>query len=175
MRGAPLRMPRDMRIRGPAQGLGSELEGIASHARTRMPAYHVHPAIVHFPIALLLSGLMVAIAAALRQSAGLDEAAKWILWLGTASLWITAATGLLAASTAPAVPAAGHILEEHREAAFWAIGAFTLLVVLRHFFLRGRRWLLALAWALAISMLISAAYHGGLLVYHFGVGVLRGS
>jgi len=73
-----------------------------------MPWHLLHPAAVHFPIALLSLGWVFAAAAELRgaKSPWAEPAARWTLWLGTLSAWAALGLGLLAEETAPHVPAA---------------------------------------------------------------------
>ena len=82
------------------------------------PLYLLHPAAVHFPIALLIGGLA---AAALRQACGgpawLSPASDWALWLGTLPAFGAAVLGWLAKRTAPHVPSAWETLAEHQELA----------------------------------------------------------
>lgn len=137
-----------------------------------MQLFHLHPMIVHFPIAFLSSGLALQ-AATLRapMSSWGRRAAAWILWIGTATLWAALAAGLLAARTAPHVPPAWETLAEHRALGFWTAGAFTLGSVLRRW-LPERQRLLLFVWALAVGLLIATAWHGAELVYRHGMGVV---
>lgn len=151
----------------------------------------LHPAVVHFPIALLSLGLAAQWWSVLRREPSWPaEAAPWLLWLGTASAWLSMALGLLAEDTAPHVPAAWETLAEHKELAFWTVGLFSVLSVWcwasrpRRFlpawpvppqFFANPRWEQAFsaAWCLACAVLLSTAYHGGEAVFAFGMGVKR--
>ncbi len=131
----------------------------------------LHPAFVHFPIALLLTGLAGAWAHAWRkQRAWLDDAASGLLWLGTASAWVAMGLGLLAEKTAPHVPPAWETLGAHETLAYWTVGLFTALSLWRRFFKdRGPR-LFLLAWLAASAVLLATAYHGGELVFTHNMG-----
>lgn len=143
--------------------------------------YLLHPAAVHFPIALLSLGLATAAWAARRgEPSWIPEAASWLLWMGTASAWIAMGLGLLAEEKAPHVPSAWQTLNEHKKLAYWTVGLFTALSLWRLAMRRGwvpgtRRWALTFlaAWAAAAGVLISTAYHGGELVFTHGMGVRR--
>lgn len=133
--------------------------------------YLLHPALVHFPIALLLTG---AAAACVGARAG-DEGRRagvvsWLLWLGTASAWAAAGLGLLAEKTAPHVPTAWQTLNAHRTLAFWALGLFTVLSLWRALARERRPLLFLAAWLCACAVLAAAAYEGGELVFVHNMG-----
>lgn len=136
-----------------------------------MKPYLLHPALVHFPIALLLAGLAGACAAAWRKRAAwLADAVSWLLWLGTASAWAAGGLGLLAQRTAPHVPPAWETLADHESLAYWTIGLFTALSLWRRFF--KERWpaLFVLVWLGAAGALAATAYYGGELVFTHNMG-----
>ena len=140
--------------------------------------YHLHPAAVHFPIALLAAG---AAAAGLRLRKSAPEwpakAESWLLWLGTLSAWTALGLGLLAENTAPHKPLAWEVLADHETLAWWTCGVFTALSGLRFFVLKLRRdegkWRAAqiALWLIGLALLVATARHGGELVYRFGMGV----
>ena len=140
--------------------------------------HHLHPAAVHFPIALLIAG---AAAAGLRLRRAspewLSKAESWLLWLGTLSAWATLGLGLLAEKTAPHVPLAWEVLAEHEELAWRTVAVFSALSFVRLYAVRrgpdaGKlRAAQVLLWMIALWLLVSTAMHGAELVYGFGVGV----
>jgi uncharacterized membrane protein len=140
--------------------------------------YHLHPAAVHFPIALLLAGVAAA-GLRLRKNAPewLAKAESWLLWLGTLSAWTALGLGLLAEKTAPHVPLAWEVLAEHEELGWWTVAVFSVLSGLRLFAVRtGRdaakvRAAQILFWMIGLGLLLATAMHGGELVFGFGVGV----
>lgn len=133
----------------------------------------LHPAAVHFPIALLTTGLAVC-ALSLRKETAAGPA-RWLLYLGTLSAWAALGFGLLAEDTVPHVPAAWRELAEHKEAAYWTVGWFSALSAAR-FWLdrrpRRRSWEAAflILWGVAAATLAHTAYHGGELVFDYNVG-----
>jgi uncharacterized membrane protein len=133
--------------------------------------YLLHPAVVHFPLALLLTGLVGACAAAWRKRpAWLNDAVSWLLWLGTASAWAALALGMLAKRTAPHVPPAWEALDLHETLGYWTAGSFTALSVWRRFFSqRAPAWFL-LAWLAAAAVLCATGYYGGELVFTHNMG-----
>ncbi len=137
-----------------------------------MPLYRLHPAAVHFPIALLAFGFLTFFVGTLTPSRGwLKPAAGGLLEWGTVAAWVAAALGLLAQKTAPHIPAAWEDLADHKALGLWTVAAFTGLALWRRFLPgRGERTFLVF-WALALGLMFAAAFHGGELVYEFGMGV----
>jgi uncharacterized membrane protein len=131
----------------------------------------LHPVAVHFPVAFLTLGLAVAVAARFRgRPEWLPEAASRLLWLGTLAAWAALGLGLLAEEYVPHVPAAWKVLEEHETLAWWTAGLFTALSIWRWRGPRGWETAFLIAWAVAAGVLVSTAWHGGELVFAFGVG-----
>ena len=140
--------------------------------------YQLHPAAVHFPVALLATGAAVA-AARLRKFSPhwFSLAESWLLWLGTFAAWTALGFGLLAERFAPHKPLAWEVLADHKTLAWWTCGVFTLLSAVRYFATdRGLdvgRWRAAqlFLWIAGCALLVSVARHGGELVYDFGMGL----
>lgn len=140
--------------------------------------YHLHPAAVHFPIALLALG---AAAAGLRLRRGAPEwlakAESWLLWLGSVSAWAALGLGLLAEKTVPHRALAWEVQAEHEQLAWWTVAVLTALSLLRLYAVRkgldaGKiRVLQAALWGLGLGLIVATAMHGAELVYGFGVGV----
>ena len=140
--------------------------------------YHLHPAAVHFPIALLSLGAAAAGRRLFRRAPEwLGGAESRLLWLGTASAWIALGLGLLAERTAPHVPPAWEVLAEHESLAWWTCSSFAALSSLRLYAIRtGRdagafRSAQILMWLIGLGLLFATATHGGELVFRFGMGV----
>lgn len=139
-----------------------------------MQLYQWHPMAVHFPIVFLLAGGAVQIVGLATRRPGLHRIAAWHLWIGALSLWAALGLGVLAERTAPHVPLAWEMLHEHRELGFWTAGLFSALALARLLW-RSRLLMLQTAvWLIAAIVLVSTAWHGGELVYRFGMGVFSG-
>lgn len=140
--------------------------------------YLLHPAVVHFPLALLLvGGAARAVSFSRRAPAWLEGASDWLLWLGAATAWLAVLLGHVAEDSAPHVPPAWRTLHDHEELATWTAGWYTALSV-AVFWLRrqGRpgRWskpAIAAFWLLGWAGLLRTAYLGGELVFTHGMGV----
>jgi len=145
----------------------------------------LHPAIVHFPIVLLLAGLVLSVVALFVRKRAFRFATAIVFLLGALSATIAVSTG---ESEGEAIflnsEAAEQLLEEHEEWAentrllAWLVGAAATLTALL------QRWprsasisgslttLLALATAYAIYQ---TGHRGGELVYRHAAGVNPGA
>lgn len=146
-----------------------------------MKLWLLHPMAVHFPVALLLTGFALH-ARALWKGDGewTGPASRWLLWLGTLAAWATLGLGLLAEKTAPHVPSAWEVLEEHEVLAYWTCAAFTAASAAAWALLRkgdaAPRWgraALTVLWLAGLGVLFATAEHGGDLVYIHGMGTER--
>ena len=138
-----------------------------------MKFYLLHPISVHFPIALLLTGLFFKAAQMLFKKEGLDTASTALLFLGTIAAGGAAGLGLLAEETVPHIPDAWEYLYNHKLLGLVTAGLFSILSLWKLFF--GELWpkVFFLVWILASIVLIVTAYFGGELVFQFGVGYNR--
>lgn len=135
--------------------------------------YLLHPAAVHFPIALLLLGWAAEAAGrGTRRWGWLPDAAAALLWLGALSLWAALGLGLLAEDTAPHVPSAWRTLNTHETLGYWTAGSFTVLALWRWRFPERGRGLFLAAWLAACGLLLATGWHGGELVFKHGMGVV---
>ncbi|MBL1274609.1 MAG: DUF2231 domain-containing protein [Ectothiorhodospiraceae bacterium] len=137
-----------------------------------------HPIFVHFTVALfsLSVGLFVV---TLFVSSPLKEqwltVARWTLWFGAGFTVITGLTGLDAYNTVAHDTPSHAAMTDHRN---WAIATISLFLSLAVWsFMRVRRQLalgsLFIAFmVIAGGLLGSTAWHGGEVVYRFGLGVM---
>ncbi len=152
-------------------------------AHTALP--NLHPALVHFPIALLVTAFAVDVACVvLRRQRWLDRAATLLYALGALAAGATYLSGENAAESLINVPnAAQTAIYDHEDAAFLTLVFFAVVAVMRLLVwyrdrLAAERTplgplrVLVLAAALAGQLLIArTADKGGALVYKHGVAV----
>ncbi len=146
-----------------------------------------HPAVIHFPVALLLTAaLFDAGCVILRRFLWLDRAATSLTVLGTIALGAAYLSGERAAeAAAPVVGIAQGVLADHQDLALLSLYAWSAALVLRLYVTwigrhdlevqLGIFRLAALVLSLAAAtLLVLTAYHGGQLVFDHGLGVSIG-
>ena len=139
--------------------------------------------LVHFPIVLLITAVAMDITVLLiKKDLANRECLPLIalsaLLLGTLSAGIAAIFGDIALDKAISLGFASGPLETHEMFALITLGVFIvhcllrLLAVWRSYALRGLiGWIAILPGLVGVGLLITTAYYGGELVYHFGVNV----
>lgn len=150
--------------------------------------YGLHPLIIHFPIALLFTApLFVIIGVALAPARGRTFmiSALILMFLGTASIFLSMETGEAARGIAASNPAIKAAIGEHEELAEATQVLFSVLTVVFAGLLfvpnlvrveLGRRVNVALMavflifYTTGILFLVNTAHHGGILVHELGVG-----
>jgi len=148
----------------------------------------LHPLLIHFPIALLFTApLFVIIGAILAPARGRTFmiSALILMFLGTASIFLSMETGAAARGIAASDPVVKAAIGEHEELAEATQVLFTVLTVVFAALLfvpnlvrveLGRQVNVALIavflifYATGILFLVNTAHHGGLLVHELGVG-----
>ena len=134
----------------------------------------VHPLVVHFPIALLLTALLLDFIAVGLKRPAFHRLALWNLTLGTLGAGAAVLTGLRAEDAAKHSFEIWRILELHQR-----LGITTLILGImvtswrwwKRDQLSRRARVLTMAGMLAMASTISVgAYLGGRMVYEFGVG-----
>lgn len=141
----------------------------------------LHPAVVHFPIVLLVLGTAIAVIAAFVPRGTLPLIAAALLALGAIGTIVGVQTGEREGEMIKETPAIEAILEEHEE---WAERTQTVALIAAALaigaVLTTKRWpkvgrtlgVVTAVGALAASYCVAEAGHyGGQLVYRHGAGV----
>jgi len=143
----------------------------------------IHPMLVHFPIVLLITAVVMDIIVLLIKKDLADRQclaliALSALLLGILSAGVAAIFGDLALDKAVSLGFPNGPLETHETLALITIAVFSfhallrILAVWRRYPLRGIiGWISALPGMVGGVLLITTAYYGGELVYHLGVNV----
>ncbi|WP_424768420.1 DUF2231 domain-containing protein [Paenibacillus sp. sgz302251] len=135
---------------------------------------HLHPIIVHFPIAIIVIGLGFDVFLTLRNRALLPKQGMWLWLIAALGAWLSVATG-------PEDDARGNTsyLDIHATLANFTAWVVTLLVLWRLWqAFRGNRpftkFILVGYLVISIAscaLVLGTGYYGGKMVYSDGVGV----
>ena len=138
-----------------------------------------HPVFVHFTVALLIIATAIHLLSRFlpkgEQAKQLTAVARWNLWLGMGFTLLTVAAGWYAYNTVNHDAPSHLAMTEHRN---WAMVTFALFLGIAswEYYLsrrgRGRGWLFTGLLVIAAGLLLSTAWHGGELVYRYGLGVM---
>ena len=135
----------------------------------------LHPILVHFPIALLITSVLFDAAGVIVKREALREGALWLLALGLVAGVAAGVAGLVAKEAAGKAGIAESLIERHETLAFVTLAIFGTLLGYR-LFLRNQLVRVTLAVYLigalvGIGTLSATGYFGGHLVYEHGAGV----
>jgi uncharacterized membrane protein len=142
------------------------------------PMENIHPIVVHFPIALYSTSLLLSILGMVARRPSMHRVALWNLVLGTLGALAAVWTGLGAEGTVKHSFEIHEVMEMHERFGIMTLG---LGLVAVGWGLASRRW--PLGWMRGMGLFIVAglvgvmaltAHLGGRLVYEFGVGGIYG-
>jgi uncharacterized membrane protein len=145
-------------------------------------APNIHPLLVHFPIALLITAAALDLVGwAFRRNTPLREAATVLYVAGTGAALAAYVTGRAASQILWFPGMAQAVVREHWDWAFRTVWFFSMMTAVRLLLLRPSRRdpspaliaALALSGLVGIGLLIETGDRGGRLVYQHGVGVAR--
>lgn len=133
---------------------------------------HLHPMLVHFPIALVIIGFLADLAALFfRKEAWLSKAAFYLLVLGTLSALAAWLTGNF--FTSPMSDSAGEIKATHEFFAWLTLGSLIAATVVGIIIRSGKlknsnlKWFAFALYALAVAFVSITGFYGGSLVYNY--------
>lgn len=138
----------------------------------------IHPATVHFPVALLPMAFLLELIGHLGNRSELRKAALWLLIIGVMTAWLAVLTGYLAqehASQTVTDSRGLELLSLHANMSYFTAALWSGILLFRIYLERPdtHRWSrLFLAFALLGTLSVSfTSYLGGRMVYEFGAGV----
>lgn len=135
-----------------------------------MRIQEVHPAVVHFPIALFPTAIAADLLGRLADNQSLCDAGRRGVALAAGSAVLSAATGAIAQETVKVDGYAHDLLVAHRNLNLGFLALATGMAVYRSSSERPGGGYLALGLA-GIGLVTYSAYLGGHMVYEYGVAV----
>lgn len=140
---------------------------------------NLHPIFVHFTVALLIVAAALHVLLHFVPHSGLRSqmaiVARWNLWAGVGFTLITVAMGWYAFYTVNHDTPSHLAMIEHRNWAMATLAAFLGIAAWEYYLQRhgkSKGWLFTGLMVIAASLLLSTAWHGGELVYRYGLGVM---
>lgn len=135
----------------------------------------LHPAAVHFSVALLVLGGLGESYGILTRRLVLERWSGTLVVLGTLSLFPTIVTGFLAENTLSPSEGVAPLLALHERNGLIVLGAFLLLALWKAWgggaVPRSQRLAYAIALLVAVGLVAYGAFLGGRMVYGWGLGV----
>ncbi|MBC8284395.1 MAG: hypothetical protein H8E32_11325 [Nitrospinae bacterium] len=130
----------------------------------------LHPLIVHFPVALLTSGVVFEIYGSFKKDEVVETAGRFNTRLGFWCIFPVLAVGFLGMLSLNNTTEFKDFLFNHLRFAFLTASAFIVaMVVSRHFQNKLGRTVYFLALAAGLYCILHTGYYGGELVHRFGV------
>jgi len=123
----------------------------------------IHPMIVHFPIALLITSLFFDFLMLVTKKEGFERTAFHLLTLGVLGSLAAIVFGILAEDAAGNRPGIHDIIETHELLAVSTAGLFVIILIVRYIFMKKD--------TIGVALLLTTAYYGGQLVYEYGAAV----
>lgn len=137
-----------------------------------------HPIFVHFTVALISVAAVLHLASHFVSQPKLAQqwavVARWNLWFGVGLTVFTVAAGWYAYNTVDHDTPSHAAMTEHRN---WAMATFVVFLGIAsweyylHRHARSKGWLFTSLLLIATILLLTTAWHGGELVYRYGLGV----
>lgn len=138
---------------------------------------HLHPMIVHFPIALIIVGLVSEVAGLVFRRSFFTDSAVYLVLLGTIGLVAAYITGNLAGGGVVEAGSLKAALEKHEDAALLtmilmiAFAAIRLLVHYKKWFKGWVRYGMAALFVVGVLAIARTGFYGGELVFKHAAGV----
>ena len=134
----------------------------------------LHPLIVHFPVALLTSGVIFEIYGSFKKDEVVETAGRFNTRLGFWCIFPVLIVGLLGMLSLDKTEKFKNFLSGHLSFAFLTACAF-IIAMLTSRYLRNKlgRIVYLLALITGLYCILNTGYYGGELVHHFGVSTGR--
>jgi len=136
----------------------------------------LHPAVIHFPIALSLVGVLLDLLARHRRARSLEPAGLVLMLLAAAGAIVAVLTGSAAHDEAVVPQAAAALVARHEELgeiAMWAliaVAAARIALAVKGWFHGAAAWAYLLAAAVVAGLVSYQGHLGGQIVFRHGVG-----
>lgn len=137
----------------------------------------IHPKVIHFPIALLLTYFLFEVLTVVFKKDFLSKAAHLLLFLGVLGALAAVLTGRQAEDAFEFWnKQSSELLEEHELYANITLWYFTALLLLRTFLTFGKKfvgviqYIIIVLAAVGVYFVFQTGDHGGKMVYQHGVG-----
>ena len=138
-----------------------------------------HPIFVHFTVALWTIAVVMHLIVVVYPESNIKQqmvmVARWNLWLGTAFGIVTVIAGWLASNSVAHDDISHAAMMEHKELALFTLAIFASLTGWSMWKQRKKQApgsLFLLPLVIGAGLLMSTAWHGGELVYRYGLGVM---
>ena len=138
---------------------------------------HVHPMIVHFPIALLIVGFLTDLASLFIKQEFFKQTGFYLLILGALGTVAALLSGEQAGSGLAGQGVLGQAIEQHEEAAelaLWLVlitALFRIALVLLKKYTGVFKIVALVLFFLSVGAIARTGYYGGKLVYEHAAGV----
>jgi uncharacterized membrane protein len=145
--------------------------------KNMLEEFPLHPALVHFPIALLLTGWLADLAGLIVKKSWLFHTAFLLLVLGTLGAVAAVRSGEAEEDRILETPAIHEVLEEHEESGKLVMWFFLVSTAARAGMVwwgkprPGMHLIFVLIWAVGLVLVVRTAYYGGEMVFRHGAGV----
>ena len=133
---------------------------------------HLHPMIVHFPIAIIVFGFIADLASLIfKKEVCLSKTGFYLLIVGALSAIVALLTGIF--FTSELAGSAGEIMETHEHFAWITLSLVILTSILRIYLLVKKKensnlkWIAFVLYGLAAISVSVTGFFGGTLVYNY--------
>jgi len=136
----------------------------------------LHPAVIHFAIALSLVGVLLDLVSRHRRARPLEPAGAVLMILAAAGGIVAVLTGKAANDDAVVPRSAAALVERHEalgELAMWlliAVALIRVVMAVRGWFRGAAAWAYLLLAAAVATVVGYQGHLGGQIVFHYGVG-----